>query len=139
MSRKRVTYCPSKTSGVFGVIWGGLFVLIGLSVVIPMFGPFGILWTVGAIAITAMCAYQTFSKKYVGPEIHIEDEDPVQPSPSVPTEDEEPDPVQESSPAIPSNALDTKGRLEQLESLKHAGLITQKEYEQKRRDILERL
>ena len=39
--RKRVTYRPGKAQGAFGTIWGGIFVLIGLFVVIPTFGPFG--------------------------------------------------------------------------------------------------
>lgn len=38
--RKRVTYRPGKAQGAFGTIWGGIFVLIGLFVVIPH------LWTV---------------------------------------------------------------------------------------------
>ena len=41
--KKRVTYRPSKAQGAFGVVWGGVFILIGLFVVIPVFGPFGIL------------------------------------------------------------------------------------------------
>lgn len=45
--RKRVTYRPGKAQGAFGTIWGGIFVLIGLFVVIPTFGPFGIIWDAG--------------------------------------------------------------------------------------------
>ena len=37
---------------------------------------------------------------------------------------------------IPSTALDAGARLEQLETLKGAGLLTQQEYEKKRREIL---
>ena len=40
---------------------------------------------------------------------------------------------------IPSTALDTGERLKQLEDLKKAGLITQEEYQEKRREILSRL
>ena len=42
----------------------------------------------------------------------------------------------ESHDHIPSTALDAKGRLEQLESLKSAGLITHEEYQKKREEIL---
>ena len=52
---RRVTYRPGKTAGVFGIIWGGIFVLIGIFVAIPHFGAFGILWTLMALAITAAC------------------------------------------------------------------------------------
>lgn len=133
MRRRRVTYRPSKAQGAFGMVWGGVFILIGLFVVIPIFGPFGILWTLAAVAITAMNGYQAFGKTYKGPEITIEED-------NTPMPDENP-----SSPApqihdhIPSTALDAKQRLEQLESLKQAGLITQSEYDRKRREILERL
>lgn len=131
MRRRRVTYRPSKAQGTFGVIWGGIFILIGLFVVIPTFGPFGLLWTLAAIGITVMNGYQAFGKKYTGPEITIEEDNP-----------QHMDPL--SSPAashdhIPSTALDAKDRLKQLEDLKKAGLITDSEYEQKRKEILEGL
>ena len=126
-SRKRVTYRPGRTQGAFGVIWGGIFVLIGLFVVIPTFGAFGLLWTLAAIAITAMNGSQAFGKKYAGPEIRIEEEEQTQPLP-----EEEPE-------HISSTALDARGRLEQLETLKKAGLITEQEYQQKRAEILKGL
>ena len=130
MARRRITYRPGKTQGAFGAVWGGIFVLIGLFVVIPAFGPFGILWTLGAAAITAMNVYQSFGKKYRGPEIHIEEEETPPPSPArgVETHDH-----------IPSTALDARGRLEQLEALKGAGLLTEEEYREKRKDILDDL
>ena len=126
--KRRVTYRPSKAAGTLGVIWGGVFVLIGLFVVIPATGPFGLLWTLGAAAITGMNAYQVFGKKYVGPEIRIEDEErPLSPPPA------------QTHDHIPSTALDAKRRLEQLESLKSAGLVTDQEYQQKRQEILKEL
>lgn len=133
MRRRRVTYRPSKAQGAFGMVWGGVFILIGLFVVIPAVGPFGILWTLAAVAITAMNGYQAFGKTYKGPEITIEED-------SAQTPDGNPSsPAPEVHDHIPSTALDAKQRLEQLESLKQAGLITQSEYDQKRREILERL
>ena len=81
--RKRVTYRPGKAQGAFGTIWGGIFVLIGLFVVIPTFGPFGIIWTLGALGITVINALHAFGKKYVGPEIRIEEDKEGEPVPSV--------------------------------------------------------
>jgi len=130
--RRRVTYHPSKAQGTFNLIFSGIFVLIGLFVVIPIFGPFGILWTLVTAAITGMNAYRTFGKNYVGPEINIEEEEQFgqrQVSP----------PPAETHDHIPSTALDTKRRLEQLESLKSAGLIDGQEYQRKRNQILEEL
>lgn len=122
MARKRVTYRPSKSGSAFGGIVGIIFVCIGLFVVIPassMAGGFamifGILWTAIAAGITVMNFYQAFGKKYVGPEIHIEEE--------------------EARPAA-SAGPDAKKRLEQLEELKKAGLVTEEEYRKKRAEIL---
>ena len=113
MARKRVTYRPNKAGGVFGVVWGGLFVLIGLVFIIPTFGGFGIIWTLGALAITVMNGYKTFGKTYVGPEIYIEDE-----------------------AAAPSSVEE---RLQELRNLYDRSLITEEEYEAKKREILQEL
>ena len=117
MGRKRVTYRPGKTSGVFGIVWGSIFVLIGLFVVIPTFGPFGILWTLMAVGITGYNAYTAFGKGYAGPEIHIE-EDHVENS------------------GAPGSAEE---RLKELRSLYDQRLITEEEYEAKRQEILKQL
>ena len=128
--KRRVTYRPGKAQGALGAVFGVVFVLIGIFLVIPTFGPFGFLWTAMAIAATGMNIYQAFGKKYAGPEITIE-EDPRQNLPS--------SPAPERHDHNPSTALDAKGRLEQLETLKTAGLISPDEYERKRREILEEL
>lgn len=118
--KKKITYRPSKAQGAFGTAVGAIFVLIGLTAAIPAAGAFGVLWTLAALGITGMNAYQAFGKGYAGPEIRIEDEAGCDPA---------------SSP----ETLDAKSRLEQLESLKDAGLITEEEYQEKRQDILEEL
>ena len=123
MRRRRVTYRPSKAQGAMGAVFGGIFILIGLFVVIPTFGPFGILWTLAAVAITVMNGYQAFGKGYVGPEINIEEDTPqVEPPSSTPPAD-----------------LNAKERLEQLQALLDGGLITREEYDKKRDEILSRL
>ena len=48
-------------------------------------------------------------------------------------------PAVETHDHIPSTALDAKRRMEQLESLKTAGLITEQEFQQKRQEILQEL
>lgn len=133
MKRRRVTYRPNEAQGALGVVFGVIFIAIGLFVVTPVFGPFGLLWTLMAVGITAANGYQAFGKKYIGPEIQIEEED---------TQEER----GEASPApgqghdhIPTVALDARERLEQLENLKDAGLITQEEYQKKREEIVSRL
>lgn len=124
MSRRKVTYRPSKAGSVMGGVVGCVFVLIGLFVIIPQFSMaggfallFGIAWTVIAAIMTIVNFYQGFGKKYMGPEIHIE-EDGVS---------------ADQSKGTPQQ------RLEQLQSLYDRRLITQEEYEQKRQEILKEL
>ena len=132
MARKRVTYRPSKSGSAFGGIVGIIFVCIGLFVVIPassMAGGFamifGILWTAIAAGITVMNFYQAFSKRYTGPEIHIEEEGPAE------------GPASAAPPA--GESRDTQSRLTELRQLYDQRLITQEEYEAKRAEILKEL
>ena len=118
--RKRVTYRPIKGQSAFGAVVGVAFILIGIFMVIPTFGAFGILWTLIAVGITGMNAYQAFGKGYVGPEIHIEEEG------EAPT-----------AGGQPSGSAEE--RLRELRSLYDQRLITQEEYEAKRQEILEEL
>ena len=71
---RRGTYRPSRANGILGMVCGCIFLLIGIFVVIPSLGAFGALWTAMAAAITGYNAYVAFGKKYIGPEIRIEDE-----------------------------------------------------------------
>ena len=116
MRKKRVTYRPGKASGIFGIVWGSIFIIIGLVVAIPTFGAFGILWTLMAIGITGYNAYCAFGKGYAGPEIRIEEDT-----------------------GGPAERGDTETRLRELRNLYDRSLITEEEYEQKRRDILKEL
>lgn len=122
MRRRRVTYRPSKSQAIFGGVVGIIFVFIGLFMVIPTFGPFGLLWTLMAVGITGMNFYQAFGKGYAGPEIHIEEEL-----------------GDGSGPQAGPAARNTQERLRELQALYGQGLITQEEYEAKRKEILEEL
>lgn len=126
--RKRVTYRPSKSGSVMGGVVGVIFVLIGLFVVIPTFSMaggfgaiFGVLWTIVAGVIAGTNFYQAFGKGYIGPEIHIEEEGGTEHA---------------QDAAAPG---DTQARLTELRALYDQRLITQEEYEQKRKEILEEL
>lgn len=107
---KRITVRPGKTNGLIGGIAGIIFALIGIFVVIPTFGLFGVLWTAMAIGITVGNLYSAFGKKYTGPEIRVENE-----------------------------AETPESRLERLRELYEKRLISQEEYEQKRAEILQEL
>ena len=128
MARKRVTYRPSKTGSAVAGGVGVVFVLIGLFVVIPSlsmaggFGAiFGILWTVIAGIIAGTNFYQAFGKGYLGPEIHIEEE------------------TEHAQNSTGPEGSGTQARLTELRALYDQHLITQEEYDQKRREILEEL
>ena len=128
MARKRVTYRPSKSGSVLGGVVGVIFVLIGLFVVIPTFSMgggfgaiFGVFWTILAAVIAGTNFYQAFGKGYIGPEIHIEEEGKSEHAQDAP------------APG------DAQARLTELRTLYDQRLITQEEYEQKRREILEEL
>ena len=113
--KKRIAFRPSKSNGIFGAVFGAVFVVIGLTIAIPVFGVFGVLWTLGAVAITGMNLYQAFGESYAGPRIEVEDD------------------------GEESGSQDIKQRLEQLESLRESNLISEEEYQQKRQEILGRL
>ena len=117
--RRRITYRPSKGQSIFGGVVGVIFVILGLVVVIPTFGPFGILWTLIAVGITGVNLYQGFGKGYIGPEIRVEEDG------------------EETAPG--EEPLSAEERLRQLRSLYDQRLITQEEYESKREEILKEL
>ena len=109
----------SRAASIGGMVVGIGFCIIGFTVVIPMAGAFGILWTLIAVAITVVSAYGGFAKRHVGPEIFIEDDMAQQPAGSEP------------------NGIEQ--RLERLSELHDKGLITYEEYEKKRQEILDEL
>ena len=129
MAKRRVRVKPGKAQSTVSFVVGLAFVLVGLVMVVPTFGPFGLLWTGVAVAITVINGLNAFGKKGVPTmEIYSEEED-----------DEVPSPAREDHDHIPSTALTTQERLEQLQTLKEAGLLTDEEYRNKREEILREL
>ncbi len=112
--RRRVTYRPSRAGGVVSLIFGLVFVAVGIFVVIPQAGWFGIVWTALAAVITVANVYAAFGGKYGRSQIEIEDDDAPHKS-------------------------DAQARLEELRTLYDQRLITEEEYEKKRAEIIERL
>ena len=138
-NRKRYTvwYKPAtKTEkamvrgmGLFHAIFGTLFALIGLSA-LPHAGLFSLIFVTAGGFFAVNGALIALGKGgLVGRSYQIETETEEEP--------EFPDaPPVETHDHIPSVALDAKQRLEQLESLKSAGLIDDREYREKRQEIL---
>ena len=108
---KKVRIKPGRTQSMVGFAAGILFCFIGIFVIIPVFGLFGIAWTLMAVIITITNAVNAFTDKGVtSHEIIIDD-------------------GEES----------IESRLRAAEELYNAGMITEAEYEEKRKEILKDL
>lgn len=128
---KKIKVKPGKTQSKAGFFVGLVFCLIGLVVVIPTFGPFGIFWTLVAVIITVTHGKNAFTEEGVSThEIIIEDNDLMK----------NPDIVKSTSEETKDEEYvyisDAKKRLEEIKILYENGLITKEEYEDKRRSII---
>lgn len=115
MARK-IHVKPGRAPAAMSMVVGGIFVLLGIFVVIPTFGPFGIFWTLVAAAMTGFSAVNVFSSKGVT-------------TSTIVVEDEEDIPQEKS----------VEERLRTLEDLYNKRVITREEYEESRKRILEEL
>ena len=118
MAPKKIKVKPGKTQSKMGFIVGILFVILGVCVVIPTFGLFGVIWT-GIAAVIAFMNYKNgFSNEGVAThEIIIEDG----------MEMSEQSNVEE----------DIEIKLIKLNSLYDQCLITKEEYDEKRKELLD--
>lgn len=125
MAGKKVKVKPGKAQSKIGFIVGLIFVGIGIFMVIPTFGPFGLLWT----AIAAFIAYSHYKNGFTdeGFPTHeiIIDEDELS---GMMNEAGQKD--------LAGGSSDIEERLRTLASLYDQGLITGEEYEAKRKEIL---
>ena len=139
---KKIRVRPGKSQSKAAFVIGIVFCLIGVVVVIPMFGPFGILWTAAAGWIAYSHYRNGFTNKPMDTKvIEIEDngEDITLTSNtgfgaySYRTESVEKE--QEDKTELEG----AEERLTMLQSLYDKALITREEYEQKRKEILKEL
>lgn len=131
---KRIHVRPSRGQSKLGFGVGIIFCLIGIVIVIPTFGPFGIFWTAIAGWITYVNYKNGFTDEQIDSRI-IEIEDDGQDvtvtkhtgyhTYTYDTED--------------VSAEDVEQRLEKLQNLYNRSLITYEEYEQKKKEILDEL
>ena len=110
---RKVRVKPSKFQSLVGMIAGSLFVILGIGYLIR-FGLFGVIWTLVAFAITGMHAYNFFNYSGVASwEIDVE---------------------ADTRKLLPVNDFEEK--LRKLNRLKEDGLITEREFERKRAEIM---
>lgn len=114
---KRMRYQPSKSQSIFTGVVGIVFCLIGLFVVVPTFGPFGLLWTAIAVFMTVRSFAMAKGKVDMGSYV-IEEE---------------------GSADGAKSGKSAEERLTELQNLYDRRLISTEEYEQKRKEILEEL
>lgn len=141
--KKHIRYKPSKASAAMSLVVGILFIIIGVTMVLPAtlgsgflpIGLFGLVWTGMAVVITITNIRYLFGKGtdptfYGGFEITDEEPEGYHASTAL---------TADTHDHITSTALSPKARLEQLETLREAGLLTREEYEEKRKEILREL
>jgi hypothetical protein len=108
---------PSRGISGFAMIVGLIMIGVGIKVIIPIFGPIGVIWTLFAVIITLFTAINAFSSRGIASQnIYIEDS---------------------SDSRIDQN--DMADRLKRLERLRMDGLITEEEYRKKRGEIVNKL
>nr|WP_294488434.1 SHOCT domain-containing protein [uncultured Anaerosporobacter sp.] len=114
---KRVRVKPSKGQSMAGFFCGLIFCFIGFFTIIPIFGAFGLIWTLFAIIMTITQGINAFTDKGIAShEITIDDDMQMDKA------------GQRKSP---------EERMKELQSLYDKGLVTGEEYQQKRKNILE--
>ena len=118
MAPKKIKVKPGKTQSKMGFIVGILFVILGVFVVIPTFGLFGLIWT-GVAGMIAFTHYKNgFSDEGVAThEIIIEDGMEITSS--------------------NDSGKDIEAKLIKLNSLYDQRLITKEEYDEKRKELLD--
>lgn len=144
--RRKVTVRPSRASALMGSVVGVIFCLIGFVVVIPNAGAFGILWTAIAVFITGSNLYNALSDKGISSHtIEVEEEeggDGVRIDEAGGTADDGRCAVNDDDAGRGSSVdrgSTVERRLERLNDLYDKRLVTQREYEEKRKEILKDL
>ncbi len=102
---------PSLSQNVVALIWDGIFLVPGILAYVWVSRVFGVLWCLFPVFLAVMHFYQTFIKRY----------------------------DREKSSGRAGNEPETLRRLEQLESLKAAGILSREEYQERREKIEEEL
>lgn len=139
---KKIHVRPSGSQSKLGFAVGIIFCLIGLFIAIPIFGPFGILWTAVVAFITYSHWRNGFTDRKMNTHvIEIEDTDPdnitVTSHRGIGTSYSTGD--TEYRKTEYSSGKDIENRLKSLQSLYDQRLITKEEYEEKKQEILKEL
>lgn len=133
---KRIHVRPGKGQSKMGFVVGIIFCLLGVFMVIPTFGLFGIFWT----AIAGWITYVNYRNGFTDEQIdsHVIDiEDDGQDVTVTRHTGYRSYSYEEEN--VADNGEDMEVRLRKLQSLYDQSLITYEEYEQKKKEILDEL
>ena len=127
--------------GVVHAIFGGVFAFIAVTMIIPDAGIIGLPFLAAGLFFCINGIRMAVSKNGMAQRVAYDVETGIEEEVIAGLMEEPLSTVQDSTHAPAPQVLETnaKQRLEQLESLKASGLITQSEYEEKRGEIIERL
>lgn len=136
MQRRRITYRPNQVQGKswISVIRGVILLIVGFGTMMSTSAALGAVWTLVAVflIVNGIC-------KALAPKNASKLDDSVEKVVSrIQNKAPEKKTVrskQETHDHIPSTALDVEARLEQLRSLKEAGLLDNAEYEQRKEKL----
>ncbi len=138
---KKIHVRPGRGQSKFGFAVGIIFCVIGLFIVVPTFGLFGILWTAVAVYITYVNYRNGFTDKQIDSHVIEVDENGEDITVTSHTG------FGRHSYSIQGNINKTdhqeeesvEERLKKLTNLYVQSLITREEYEQKKKEILDEL
>ena len=135
-----------RLMGVVHAVFGFVFAAAAVTAIIPSAGLFGLPFLVAGLFFCINGIRMVVSKNDIPHRVGYDIETDIQGESIVGLMDEipteafhNPEENVETHNHISSIGPDPKDRLEQLESLKSAGLITDREYKEKRAEILEEL
>ncbi len=120
MRRARVR--EGKGAAAVGLIAGLIFLFIGITIVMPNAGIFGVFWVLMVLLIIGASAYNVLSDR--GLSMYEVDVDPAAVEAAAP------------DPAADGRAGDFDAKLRKLAQLKADGLIDEQEYARKRAEIM---
>lgn len=133
---KRIHVRPGKNQSKVAFVVGIIFCIMGVSVIIPTFGIFGIFWT----AIAGWIAFSHYRNGFTDKPIDTR---------VIEIEDNGEDVVVTNRPGYhkynytvendPSGNESAEDRLKELLNLYNQSLITREEYEKKKKEILDEL
>ena len=133
-----------RMMGVIHAVFGFVFVVVALTQIIPVSGLFGLPFLLVGGFFCVNGIRMAVSKNGLAHRVGYDIETGIEEETigSILEDVDKKAPSRQDQPShdhIPSMELNVKGRLEQLESLKDAGLITQEEYRKKREEIVNQL